>query len=502
MKNKIEYFDNLIKEWVIDEIPIMISESEKKEMIELFGNRKTGVLYRGMAINDKETLQIFEDIKNKKTNIFSFGNSFVSATPHKNTAKSFMEYIKSYHPSIIREGMEKLSETGCKGIEAAVLIEFEIPNPNQVIFKNYRDKGEDNNTLLPTRSAESEVLLYGDITISNVHIHYPLNKNNYKNRILDTIYSFENLENFPYKKWIEHNLNEDEIEDLKIKILEKLENKIKSKKQFLKYLTLYLYNQDIVSMLDLQKDVFKRYPELEKYILDKIILKDKNKPDFFIKINREYININKTIDGVNIIEKNINLFENEIINIIKNISFKDKLTTRIMIDWGTDQPIDIIDVDKFISSNDNEFYSYKKLFNFSKNNKNIYQELIKHDFYQETQKSIINFINKNILKRKKEFNRSDIFFLETNLDSLEKLDYFLIGEKDTLNKLFRHCYEYIPMGSLTKDLNKFLYKYSKSLLPKTIYSINKIITKINSFELLIKENTKEIDNNFIKINTK
>lgn len=493
-------YDLKIYNWTINELPIYLSEYEKNEMKELYGNRKTGKLYRGMAIDDIETLERIEKIINKNNDTFTF-HIPVSSTPDKFTAKTFMEYTKSYDPYTMSQGMKKLFQTGCKGELASVLIEFEIKDSNQVLFKNYHDEfDEDKNSLIPSQTAEMEVFFEGEVKILSIQIQYPLTIENYKENILNNINKVDDLKNPPYKMWIEKNLSEEKQIELSYEIIKKLKNNYKDIKEFYQTLIIELYSKKLNPLTKpLLNKLFELEPNLESYIVSKLKLKQDDIPYLYMKINKEIINLNEVVSQTNIsnkymhlfskkLEKQINDFSsNERFNLIPFNSFKFRKNEKQQDNENDKKVI------KYISLDYIDYYKFKKLLEIFKNDEKMINLLVSTNYYKENNKIIVDFL-KNIVKTKKEFTDENLEFLQEIFYNLNEIKPFVLNNKKEINDVFNYFYKYIESGHLDKEKQDFLNKYSRNFMAKFMNTCVEILQFINKFEDIEFTKDKKNDN--------
>lgn len=213
-------YDYAFANYALNEKPFGFNEEQRKKAQSLYGNREVGVIYHGGKLNNKEHSEIIKSLKPGDT----IKANMMSATPEYSTAESFALYVKSYDEMTMMYALKDAIENGSAGTYGTFVVTLK-PKPEQVIFSTYGE-GE-----TPTRSAETEVVLYGDIEVVDIKIFEPLSKETYLEDFMEM--SPLSLSNDFMKRWFSSNKLPRPNSDYIKKVL----NKITSDEEAIEFIT-------------------------------------------------------------------------------------------------------------------------------------------------------------------------------------------------------------------------------------------------------------------------
>lgn len=186
IEDRITGLDRDFANYALNEIPLRWDSAEKTEAQSIFGNVKVGRVFRGIKIHSEEALQKIQQFA-KSGGVIRM--NLESATPEWGTAVSFANYVKSYDELTMMRELSRAVRQGSAGAFGVAILTL-APTPDQVIVKTYGSTGEGNpNWRAPQQSAESEVILDGDIKVTNAVIIPPLTVANWKEILLSTVHS-------------------------------------------------------------------------------------------------------------------------------------------------------------------------------------------------------------------------------------------------------------------------------------------------------------------------
>lgn len=459
-----EKFSEDISKWTRDEIYPYWSDEERIRVSEIFGNVEPGVLYRGLKVDNEEDFKLWMDILEGRSSEFDFGRRMVSATPERFEAKTFMEYTKSYHPMIMAEGMRELSERGCAGKYASVLVKFEIEKEN-VLWTNYKN-GDEDNSHIPESTAETEAFITGKIKVLDIVMQLPLNKDNYIQRILDAVEEPTDMNIPGYKMWISSNLNEDEAFEVLVEVIEKFK-----RNNQMKDLIEFMFSEKFSSLVPFNDRLFEHFSEFESYLRANV----KFESDFvglYIEGKEDRIGINKYFGEVNFSRKFAHIFKEEIVEIIDNFESDAEVEISPYVLYSSEPP-------KFSRLYHHDFLNddyrrFLRLYNLSESNTEFKEKLYNCSYYRKNQDIIVDYIENHILENDLEpMDKLDLYseFLYT----IDKLDLFLEGQAELVDELFKFFYYQIPTGSI--ENMDFLNKFSKDILPRAFQVLTPLMKK-------------------------
>lgn len=480
----IEYYNNIVKEWCIDEIYPILDEDELNEIKSLFGNRETGILHRGMSINNEEELEQLKNFINNKNKSFNFNDRLVSATPDLKTAISFMNYQKSYDPSTQLEGFKKLKEIGVKSEYGTALITFKIKDKSQVVFKNYHEKNEEN-LLLPEHTSESEVLFHGEVELLNVKILEPINKENYIDKILNVIENKNDLYLPSYNYWIKHNISKEERDNLNNLIIKKLLKTYKTEE----LLELFFNSKD--NIIYLNKNVLNTFPKLNEFIKKNMYF-NKEETEIYIKLLSKDFSLYKSFEDFNFNDLYKDSFTKDFIKIIKNFKYDEKdLINTIENKFS----FDTLNETFFTINRTEQTYKMFKLINMSQNNEILINALKNNKFINKNVEILRNLINDKFDKNNK--NKYEIKSYIKIIESLKDVEPFLLFMKEDLMKVFEFSNNFITTGPIK---NQEEFQNFPKLLSASYKTIIPLLGKIDQYNK-IEENKKIDKKNHFKKNS-
>ena len=222
INHSITGLDRDIAEYALNEVPLRWSEDDTNEARSIYGNIPVGIVYRGVRINSEAALQQLKALQGGGMLAMELG----SASPHWDTAVSFANYVKSYDELTMMRMLSSAVKNGSAGAYGVAVITL-APTPDQVIVKTYRTGNEHQynpNWKAPEESAESEVILSGNIKVTDVQIIPPINKENWKEVLFNTIDSIEVLASWQLlDQWFpQHNISSEEQSAFAMKLWPKL----------------------------------------------------------------------------------------------------------------------------------------------------------------------------------------------------------------------------------------------------------------------------------------
>lgn len=303
--------DRDFAEYALNEVPLSWGSNKIDQARRWFGGVSVGKVYRGIKINSAEELQ--------EVNQLATGGGVVdmqleSASPDWSTAASFANYVKSYDELTMMRALSAAVKNGSAGSFGTAILTLE-PTPEQVIVKTYSTGSETEqnpNWRAPKRSAESEVILYGNIRCIAAAIIPPLTKANWKETLLSTVKTVQQIEDWSLlDQWLaQNNISKDELNDVSQQIWA---NVIKTDKDLVDAInTSRLYPATYI----------QTQPKLMRW-LTKHVIRDGNQ--FYVEldgnriritnnsqlVNKAWIQGSQTQDGKNV--KNITIVEQKII---------------------------------------------------------------------------------------------------------------------------------------------------------------------------------------------
>jgi hypothetical protein len=185
-------YDKMFAEYALNERPIRLNDEDRKEASEIYGNRDVGTVWHGGKLNSEEQYNKVKNLKKGDT----IKAKYMSASPDYGTAESFAMYVKSYDEMTMMWALKDAIERGSAGEYGTYVVKLK-PKPEQVVFSTYGDG------LTPSQSAESEVVLWGDIEVEEVKIFDRLDKENYLNQFEEM--SIDSYFNDFIKRWMRSN---------------------------------------------------------------------------------------------------------------------------------------------------------------------------------------------------------------------------------------------------------------------------------------------------------
>lgn len=184
-------FDRDFGHYALNERPLRWDAAERKQCAEDYGNVDVGTVYLGGKIDDK---QLYDKLLQLKPGEH-FTLNLQSATPHKDTAISFMDYVKSYDEFTMLSQLTSNLERGSAGKFGAYLLTLK-PTPNQVIMSTFGPTKK-----VPSHTAETECILYGDVKVLDVKIREVLTPETYQHILLSNFPDI--LESSFVSSWME-----------------------------------------------------------------------------------------------------------------------------------------------------------------------------------------------------------------------------------------------------------------------------------------------------------
>lgn len=315
ISDSITGLDRDFADYALNEYPLGWDTHEIDQARQQFGGVDVGRVYRGIKIHSAEQLQEVTQL--------SEGGGYVdmrleSASPEWGTAASFANYVKSYDELTMMRELNRAIKNGSAGAFGTAILTLE-PSANQVIVKTYTSGNEiqhNPNWRAPERSAEAEVILYGKIKCVGASIIPPLTKANWKETLLTTIKSVQQIADWSLlDQWLDANgVTRDELSEVSNKVWAKV---IRTER-------------DLIDAMNCSRlhpvDYIKSQPKLMKW-LTKHLVRDNNQ--FYVDLDGERIQITRntyfanqawlrgthTVDGK--VTKNIHMIEQKLIDSLK-----------------------------------------------------------------------------------------------------------------------------------------------------------------------------------------
>jgi hypothetical protein len=280
-KDEVDY---KFAQYAINERPLILDDGDKKFAKRVYGGLdgvKDGVIYSGGRIGSEDQLQSLRALQNGgRTNV-----SMKSYSHNKATARSFADFVMTYDGGAGSMAYAAALQRGSSGEFGSYLITIEA-DPDTILINTRREDGV-------TRSVESELIVDGSVTVVNVEIIAPLQKDSWTEQTVEEWDSLKDLDaaNFlgvwlEYHKidpWQGGHLEEylDEVTstiDGLVKLLTKYRNskilELKSKKLYA-WLESHPLLEALIDRIELQRErqgihIFTRIDGQDVYLGEKL----------------------------------------------------------------------------------------------------------------------------------------------------------------------------------------------------------------------------------------
>lgn len=193
---KIKFKDNFDKafgEYALNEVPLKWTKEEQEQCKKKYGDIDVGIVYHGNRISTEEQLTFIQSLSKGMT----YPCDLISATPEKETAISFMEYVKSHDEYRMLLSLSSSLKRGSSGNFGSFLLTLK-PTPTQVIASTF---GPTKNKF--TQTAETECILNGDVKIVDVKIMTPFTLDNWFNTLKTNF--LEVVSSDFFNRWLDHH---------------------------------------------------------------------------------------------------------------------------------------------------------------------------------------------------------------------------------------------------------------------------------------------------------
>lgn len=218
-------YDKDICNYIFNETPLYWNKEEIEEVKQKYGNVNVkSSLWHGGKISSEEELDKLSNLKPGDTMTF---DHLFSTSRYKEEAKSFAFYVKSYDEMTMIRALQATYKRGSAGKFGGYLIEIET-KPENIVFTTF-----DSDKRIPTGGAEDEAVVIGTVKVKSIKIYKPLNKDDAKASIDETIESFADLENEFIRSWASYHHISDEVDELLAKKLNEFITSEEKAKEFI-----------------------------------------------------------------------------------------------------------------------------------------------------------------------------------------------------------------------------------------------------------------------------